>query len=374
MNETKVIPADAALLVRALGLLINQAGIYGPNHNVTQRAARSVFIELERMLETYKEIEIAVKDKLLFVNGDSGSVDAVTAKNLSDRMDAQKVEGLVFLSPPDMSEFLLSISLFGMPPVSLAGQGGFDEALKRAGVRSIKTVAVNFQRVEEQPPQEPEKKMAPAATDVLDLSAALKAAPSDDTWGVGGNGKGNGSGNGDGGGTQSAKFKEQAAMLASFLRDTAQVLESNLSQQEMRVKMKLVLERIRAAIEETTTESEQHITTLADQVNEDKQKIDSLENAARRRGIGLKLSRHELVERYAELNQEIVQPLTVSSGVLDLLYSGKGGQITDSQKDLLKLASDSVARVNQLVAYMNRVTGLPESFMPDSEVIRDSYR
>jgi hypothetical protein len=37
------------------------------------------------------------------------------------------------------------------------------------------------------------------------------------------------------------------------------------------------------------------------------------------------------------------------------------------------MASDSMDRVNQLVNYLNRVTGLPESLTPDAAVIRDSY-
>jgi CBS domain-containing protein len=78
--------------------------------------------------------------------------------------------------------------------------------------------------------------------------------------------------------------------------------------------------------------------------------------------------------RIAELNQEIVQPLTVSTGVIDMLGSGRAGPLTVSQRDMLQLASESVERVNQLVAYMRRIAGLPESYTPDAAIIRDSYR
>ena len=69
-----------------------------------------------------------------------------------------------------------------------------------------------------------------------------------------------------------------------------------------------------------------------------------------------------------------MQPLTVSTGVIDMLHSGKGGALTESQRDMLKLASESVERVNQLVAYMNRIAGLPESFTPNAAIISDTYR
>ena len=60
--------------------------------------------------------------------------------------------------------------------------------------------------------------------------------------------------------------------------------------------------------------------------------------------------------------------------MIDLLYSGKGGPLTESQRDMLKMASDSVDRVNQLVIFMRRISGLPESYTPDLEIIEDSYR
>ncbi|MBP5511055.1 MAG: hypothetical protein J6Z49_09070 [Kiritimatiellae bacterium] len=370
MNVPKLASTDAVLLVRSLGLLISQAGIYGIRHNVTRQAARSVFVELERLLTTYRQIEIDCHEHQLLVNGAEERVDPTTAKNLVERMEAHKVGGIEFLSPPDMDEFLACIALFAAQPNTLAAEGGFEEGLKRANVRSIKTVQVSYRRADEE--EQPRANASrSSAVGVLDLSAVLsqpgEGGEGDNAWG------------GMGADVPSVPkkkgaFKEQTAMLAAFLRETAELLESQLSQHELHVKIALVLDKIRAALEEFTEESQEHISSLADQVDADKLKIDSLESAARRRGIGLKLSRHELIERYAELNQEMIQPLTVSSGILDLLTSGKVGELSQSQQDLLKVASESVARVNQLVSYMSRVTGLPQSFTPDAEVIRDSYR
>jgi len=41
---------------------------------------------------------------------------------------------------------------------------------------------------------------------------------------------------------------------------------------------------------------------------------------------------------------------------------------------MLRLAAESVDRVNQLVAYMHRIAGLPTSYTPDNGVISDSYK
>ena len=170
------------------------------------------------------------------------------------------------------------------------------------------------------------------------------------------------------GGGAAEERTRRSAELAGLLRETAALLErgSDLSEHK--------LNRIRAFLSEMASGSEREITSLASQVDDDRQTIASIESAAKRRGIGLKLTRAELIGRYAELNQEVLQPLTVSTGVIDMLRSGCVGQLSPQQQDLLKLASESVERVNQLVSYMNRISGLPNSYTPDAVVIGESYR
>lgn len=375
MAYEKVQEKDAVLLVRALGLLVNQAGVYGPQHNVTQRAARSVFAEVESMVKRYGEIEISVKERRLFVNGSVDGLDDMTIRNLRDKLVLNQLDGLLFVSPLQLGDFMTCVSLFGTIPGKLSEMGGFEAAISHAGLKSVRTVKVDYQRGAggggdpAALPQEPAKVVAvvprvPAtrAMGVLDLSSALSDGgepPHDERA--------------DATDSSAERRKQRGAALAALLRDTALLLERDLSG-EPQQQVFNALTHVRDVLTEATQDSEQQITALADQVHEDRQTIASIESAARRRGIGLKLTRGELVERYAELNQEIVQPLTVSTGVIDMLHSGHGGPLTAAQRDMLRLAADSVDRVNQLVAYMNRIAGLPVSYTPDMDVIRDSYR
>jgi hypothetical protein len=383
MAYKKLPEKETVLLVRALGLLVNQAGIYGPSHKVTQDAARSVFAELEQAVKTYGPIELVLKDDLLLLNGTLDGLDAVSGKNLAERMALHKIGGLLFLPPADLDEFLTCVALFGTPPAALTAQGGFEAALKKADLRSVQAVAVTYQRVTEQkqkpsPPPAPEpaapqakpkapRRPAAEGTNLADMTAAWErtfgtAHPAAE------------------GRTASARplsaSQTRAAHLAALLRDTAALLEedSALSDEEQHRRVLVAVTRIRDELIASTAESERQIAALADQLDEDRQTIASIESAARRRGIGIKLTRAELVERYAELNQEIVQPLTVSTGVIDLLGSGRSGPLTASQRDMLRLAAESVDRVNQLVAYMRRIAGLPDSYTPDNAIIADSYR
>jgi signal transduction histidine kinase len=379
---------EAVLLVRALGLLFHQAGIYGPSHNVAQTAARCVFAELEQMLNTFGPIEIATGENLMLVNGASEGLGAAAGKNLLDRMTLYKLGGLLFMPPLDQREFLYLVQLFGTPPAKLAQDGGFEAVLKKADLRSVRVVSVAYQRLTgDEPAAETDKtkslyfssdpvtsrmdeapKAAIAKPGILDLSFALaggqslrhgetRAAPITATESP----------------SQTTR-RERAQALAAMLRDAAAVLERGMDAPDSADEIGLAIQRIRGALTDLTAGSRREIATLASEVDEDSKTIASIESAARRRGIELKLTRDELMRRYAELNQEIAQPLTVSSGVIALLQSGKSGALNDSQRELLKMANEGVERVNQLVSYLTRIAGLPDSLSPDEGLLRDTYR
>jgi hypothetical protein len=371
MAQTNIPEKDAMLLLRAMGLLMSQAGVYGPAHNVTQGTARSVFAELEQSINAFGPVEIALRDQQIVINGCPGDVNDAKGKNLADRMALHRISGLLFLAPPDSGEFLKFITLFGTSPAGLAAEGGFESAVKNALLRSVKVVSVSYQRMSgEKPPDKPPEPQSPPAivrrpaaalaSNVLDLSAAFSDVEKASEAGPG----------------EELAHQEKSSKLASLLRELAAQLESGKggSAQALHPDMADALSRARSILSDMATGSERDIEALSEQVKEDRQTIDSIEAAARRRGVALQLTRGELLQRYAELNQEIAQPLTVSTGVIDMLSSGSAGAVTESQRELLKLAAESVGRVNQLVAYMNRISGLPDSFTPDRAVIADSYR
>jgi hypothetical protein len=388
-----IIPeTDAIMMARALGLLVSQAGVYGAQHNVTQSAVRSVFVDLEQALKKYGPVEFAATEGRLLMNGAERGAVSVAGKNLSDRMALYKVGGILFSPPLDLREFLFFVGLFGTPPLTLAGQGGFEAVLKREGLRSIQAVSVSYQRVSGDAPApapetsksrffsieaavpkaaEPTRPALPKSG-VIDLSAALGGAAPLNTGREGDNDFPRYQAEN----SSAATHRQRAQALAAMLRDAAAALEQGTVADvgAASKNVKSVLGQIHETLVGMTEVSRREISTLASQVEEDSKTIDSIESAARRRGIGLKLTRGELVQRYAELNQEIVQPLTVSSGVIDLLHSGKTGAMTQAQLDLLKMALESMDRVSQLVKYLNHVSGLPDSLTPDSQLISDTYR
>ncbi|MFU8780521.1 MAG: hypothetical protein ACNA71_05795 [Kiritimatiellia bacterium] len=113
--------------------------------------------------------------------------------------------------------------------------------------------------------------------------------------------------------------------------------------------------------------------SLVERINADRVPIAELEKQARESGAPIHLSREELLESLAEINQELAQPLTVSSALLDLLGSGRMGYIEPSQQELVNVATDGLARLEIVLKYLQRLSGVPNALAPDQGLLREVY-
>ncbi len=382
--QYNAIPSQTSLsLLRSLGMLIQQASMYGMGHNVTALAIREAFERLETALAMYGIIEMTDADNTFLVNSIPVDSKDPAVHNFINRLQAHKLGGVVFAPETTAEEFLVFAKLISSSTLSLEQLGGMKNAIENAGLQSIYLTTSAYKKISDiNPEPSPAVKPAPATeikstsprpqgSAILDLSAALadedapgKFAPpplglTHDIE------------------LEALKRKrlENAVKMASMLRATATLIENEsmlpveLGQQQILASIERILKMVEASSRETRAQ----IAKLAGQVNADRQTIASIESAARRRGIGFNLTRKELLDHYAEINQEMIQPITVSTGALDLLLSGKGGEMHPAQRELIKLAFDGMRRVNQLIEFTNRISGLPESYTPDKELIDNSY-
>lgn len=131
------------------------------------------------------------------------------------------------------------------------------------------------------------------------------------------------------------------------------------------------LETIEQEVDLLIRGTRQQSTTLAQRVDADRSTVAEMERQARERGVGLMLTRDELLQNLAEINQELVQPLTVSSALLQLLQSGRAGVISDAQSDLLKTASVSIDRLGTLISSLQSISGLPDELCPDTALLQE---
>ena len=389
MKYTPVPDHTAIALVRSFGLLVQQAGMYGLSHNVTQLALREAFLHLESAIAMYGPIEIAISENTLFVNGAPIKSSDTSLKNFINRIEMHKIGGVLFSPQVDNEEFMIFTKILSTSAMTLASRGGIKGAIEGAGLHAITLVNSEYRKVVEEEaekeklsplplPSAPlplsgekasahDRSSGPAVLDLSDIAAAESpfgfSSPE-----TGANSVSELDDN-------RKRRQENISKMADMLRSTAALIENEgmLPGETGQQQILASLERILKMVEASSRATKIRISKLAGQVEADRQTIASIESAARRRGIGFNLTRKELLEHYAEINQEMLQPVTVSSGALDLLLSGKGGPMSDSQKELIKLAFEGMGRVNQLIEYMNRISGLPETLTPDSGLIRDSY-
>ena len=81
------------------------------------------------------------------------------------------------------------------------------------------------------------------------------------------------------------------------------------------------------------------------------------------------LSRRQLLILMAELGQELRQPLTVVTGAIDMLLGRFFGPVSDEQKPILDMASESSRTLDDLISRMIRIAGMPTSLTPDEDVL-----
>jgi hypothetical protein len=379
MKYNKIDSRDALLMVRSLGLLLNQAAVYGPVHNVTNSAIKRVYQEFHENLIQYGAFELTVQSNLISVNGDSGDLDPVTCASLVRRFSQLDIDGLFFVNPLSEKEFEKCIKILAMPIALVVEASGVAELFKAEQLLSVSVVNIDYKRVDEESVEIEKDGVFDLSADldgavhanaggVIDLTQSLTDAdfnldmfkldaPDEDL--------------------EKAKGERnmQSAALADLLRKTAETLENSSTDclQTQFDQVAGVLDQVKEALGVKAKGSQVAISLLAEQVNEDKFMVAGIEAEARLKGYSLKLTREDLLTRYAELNQELVQPLTVSTAVIDMLLGAKAGDVSDSQQELLKMAHESIERVNELVTYMNGVSGLPDSYIPDMGLINDSY-
>ena len=114
--------------------------------------------------------------------------------------------------------------------------------------------------------------------------------------------------------------------------------------------------------------------SLVDKVHADREQIARLEQAARESGALIQLSREELLESLAEINQELAQPLTVSGALVELLSSGRLGYVDEKQKEVFDMASSSLQRLEVVVKYLQRLSGVPSTMKPDQGLLSEVYQ
>ncbi len=112
------------------------------------------------------------------------------------------------------------------------------------------------------------------------------------------------------------------------------------------------------------------IRFLTDAVQADAQSVQALEDEAAAAGRPLRLTRGRLLELLAEIVQELCQPLSVVQCTLDMLASGRMGEVSPGQVEMIALATESARHLQALIDGLKAVAGNPDALAPDRDLIQ----
>lgn len=104
---------------------------------------------------------------------------------------------------------------------------------------------------------------------------------------------------------------------------------------------------------------------LDDTIYSTRAKLDSLSRQLGKGGTiggqGRDMKQEELLAALSEVAQELMQPLTAINASLEMMLGGYVGGVTDDQRDLLELASNSGEHLNYLMRELIGIVGCPEN-------------
>jgi hypothetical protein len=130
-----------------------------------------------------------------------------------------------------------------------------------------------------------------------------------------------------------------------------------------------VAEGVHKEIQGIVAKTEKKIFDLVD----DMQKENAAEAAGQPVPEGRRMSRKRLMEILAEIAQELCQPLAVINCSVDMIRSGSLGEVAAAQVEMLSLASESGAKLQQLINKLMQISGVPETRSPDASIQQSLY-
>jgi hypothetical protein len=410
---------DALTLVRDFGLLVNQVSIYGITHKVIQQQAIDFFKRLMPHVLAYGTVEFELHGDKFAVNGETGGIDMMSSRNLREKMLLHKLPGICFSPGLTEFEFRAFLSCMGKTPVKIQEMGGFEDVLKRTGIKGVSLVHFIYERVDARnqktgplpfkakepaptavlppvpppvvfpplpppvvfpplpppvlPPVPPPLPPPPVQPAVPPPNKRPKRVPKPEPESLED-------------GNPSAptaidpanhaptqvrlRRKKVETELGALLAEVSQLVSEKHDPQSEKVVE--TLRSIRDTLRTSTDPAKERIATLLGQ--DETPPLGTPGGQPKRKKTNKpRFSHADYMLRFAELTQEIAQPLTVTNSVIEVLRQGQIGTLNETQTQFLDLAIESVDRVNQLIKYMHTLFGEPVSFSPDKAIIRETY-
>lgn len=369
-------PADTAKALQLLGIATAKVGVYGVGHPASRDAIRAAFAGLQPILAVRRTLELSTEHGELLVDGRSLPADPALGRLLASQMARHGRVGFAISDPLCLEELTALVGLMAQPPTpGSAQEASIAKHVVDAGWKSIRMVKGHYVRVDSESgegaapapasapvaPRPPARASEPVASGsgprVVDLSLDLALGNElAETLRVGPVGKHRADA------LDERIDADKLDTLVKRLQQVAALLEGRFA--AMPDEGETIVHELLGSVQTVTRTARERVQLLAADLAADRPAVGRLEAEAVRRGVTLRQTRDALLARLAELHQELLQPLTVASGVLESMISGSLGPVSLPQQSMLQLAFESIGAVSDLAAHVTELVGYPAGLRP----------
>ncbi len=383
------------------GYAVARVSVYGASHPAARAAIRLAFQTSQRILKISSCIHCIVEETELEIN--SIAVNWTTDDLLMRHLRRHHMHGFELVAPLVEPEFERFVHLLGGGAALRRSSGALAEALESQRIHCVRPVtgkpmnqdaATGTQALESPPPPStatqpvptsgapgpaqprPDVRARPAADKArrtaplpaigaVELESDLSleemvallndstASPSPTTLGV------------------SSECSRLSPELARELETALRALQGSIhSRPGSDVHP---LRQVRERLTDASQTAQIHLAGLARRLHADRALVEQIEAEALSRGLSIELPRSRLLEQLTELIQEVLQPVTVASGVIDMMLGGHLGTVSANQGQMLTVAAESIQQVTTLAQHMKRLLGNPAGTTPDRTTLDAAY-
>ncbi len=166
---------------------------------------------------------------------------------------------------------------------------------------------------------------------------------------------------------------DEAAVAIAQLATMLQRLETDVSQAaknpaEAARRVADDVKQVQAGMRQATDRTGEKISELVRSAQTDAETAEEIERAAAGSGKRLAMSRRQMVRVLAEAMQEMCQPLSVIACSTDMLMMKTLGELSEAQREMLNLVSESTARLQTLTDNLKKISELPQTLSPDANI------
>jgi hypothetical protein len=130
-----------------------------------------------------------------------------------------------------------------------------------------------------------------------------------------------------------------------------------------------LVKEIEQEVNQVVSKTEQKVDDLARTVR----KLEELKESAQpHKDVPIEMARWK--DNLAEIVQELRQLITVISSAIEMIRTGRLGDVTRDQAEMLTLASGSSDRLKHLADRIFAISGVPVSMEPDATLLRSLFK